>query len=170
MSSQAQGPIRGQKMPNAIDPSAPSVPNINNAAPKASKLFSNQLPGQLKDELATAKAKGVSPIKIGDEGFDDIINQGTIKYVVTDSGDVLVQPKFAADGTEISHAVLNSGKPVASAGEADIAGNTIDGYFGTDLSTWSGHYLNGASSTENAQALGIAKDAFSKNGITFPGN
>jgi hypothetical protein len=40
--------------------------------------------------------------------------------VVTESGELLVTPKFIK-GTEISHAVLSGGKPVLAAGEAEVA-------------------------------------------------
>jgi hypothetical protein len=157
-------PRRGSSPPVA----AAAAEKAQSAIPKTAPLFPNQLPDKLADELATAKSKGITPLKVGDPGFDDAINQGTVKYVVTDSGEVLVMPKYAEDGTEISHAVLSGGKPVASAGEAEIMGNATDGYFGTGVLPHSGHFMNGATEEQSNAALQTATDAFAKDGITFP--
>jgi hypothetical protein len=130
-------------------------------------IFENQLPELLSGELQTAVEKGVSPISPLDPGFDQVINQGTIKYAVTPDGQLLVMPKYATDGTEISHAVLTGGGPVISAGEAEIFGSSADGYFGGSINTQSGHFLNGASDAQNAAADQIARKAFAIYGISF---
>jgi YD repeat-containing protein len=130
-------------------------------------IFENQLPELLGGELQTAAEKGVIPISPLNQGFDQVINQGTIKYAVTPDGQLLVMPKYAADGTEISHAVLTGGGPVISAGEAEIFGNSADGYFGGSINTQSGHFLNGASDAQNAAANQIARKAFATYGISF---
>jgi hypothetical protein len=130
-------------------------------------MYENQLPSSLADELATARRLGVSPMSPADPAFDSVINEGPIKYAVTPNGDLLVIPKYAADGTEISHAVLTGGKPVISAGEADIVGNAQDGYIGTEIEPHSGHYMNGNTPAQNAAVVQLAKDAFLKYGIGF---
>jgi hypothetical protein len=130
-------------------------------------LYENQLPGSLASELTTARSNGIGPISPVGPEFDAAINQGTIKYAVTASGDLLVIPKFAADGTEISHAVITGGKPVIAAGEAEIAGNRQDGYIGADINEHSGHFMNGNTAAQNAAVIARAKSAFAKYGIGF---
>lgn len=71
------------------------------------------------------------------------------------------------NGQEISHVVLSQGKPVLAAGQAEIAGSKALGYFGLDISTHSGHYMNGASTELNATVMSRARDAFSAMGINF---
>jgi hypothetical protein len=124
------------------------------------------LPENLDEELATANSLGVQPMSVDDPGFDDLINQGTIKYVVTESGDLVVGP-YSVDGTEISHAVLSGGDPVLAAGEAEIAGSSGDGYFGISLNVQSGHFLNGATQAQSAAATQVAKGAFAGYGIYY---
>jgi hypothetical protein len=75
----------------------------------------------------------------------------------------------AADGTEISHAVLTGGRPVIAAGEADVMGNAASGYFGGYINTNSGHFLYGASPAQNAAVEAVARQAFAKYGVYFPG-
>lgn len=75
--------------------------------------------------------------------------------------------KFAADGTEISHAILTGGKPVVTAGEAQIAGNAKAGYWGIDIDNNSGHFLNDATIEQNECLRDIAKNAFMGFGIHF---
>jgi len=84
---------------------------------------------------------------------------GTIKFVVTESGELLIIP-HTVDGTEISHAVIANGASVIAAGEADIAANGGT-YVGIDISNQSGHYRPSESSLE------IARELFAQHGITF---
>ena len=44
-----------------------------------SPRFSNQSPATLNDEIRSADELGIRPIKVGEAGFDDIINEGTVK-------------------------------------------------------------------------------------------
>ncbi|BDA73087.1 hypothetical protein RIVM261_013510 [Rivularia sp. IAM M-261] len=53
-------------------------------------IFENQLPERLKDELNLAKKLGVKPLKIGESGFDNVINEGTIKWAVTTDGELVI--------------------------------------------------------------------------------
>jgi hypothetical protein len=130
------------------------------------RSFENQLPGDLGRELDRAASVGVVPIAATDPAFERIANQGTIKFVLTDSGQLIVAP-HTVDGVEISHAVLSGGRPVIAAGEANIAG-TSGAYFGIDIVPHSGHYLNGASQADSQQSLDLARQAFTNIGITFP--
>ncbi|SFH05428.1 hypothetical protein SAMN05518865_1511, partial [Duganella sp. CF458] len=130
------------------------------------EVFHNQLPQRLAEELAEAGRLGVRPIAPLSEGFDKIIER-EMKFAVTQKGELRVMPKFAEDGSEISHAVLTNGKPVISAGEVDIAGDALNGYLGLGFKTHSGHFLNGATDAQNAKVEAIAREAFEKYGITF---
>jgi hypothetical protein len=101
--------------------------------------FPNQLPGRLPQELADAARVGAKPIPAGGAGFDAALNEGTIKWVVTESGELLVTP-HTVNGLEISHAVLSNGRPVLAAGQADIA--SAGGiYTGIGISEHSGHFM-----------------------------
>lgn len=130
-------------------------------------LYENQLPGRLAEELAAARIRGISPTPPVGPRFDAAINQGTIKYVVDELGQTRVIPKFAADGVEISHAVITKGRPVLAAGEAEIAGSAKDGYFGVGINEHSGHFMNGNTATQNAEVIKRAKHAFAAFGIEF---
>ena len=122
--------------------------------------FSNQVPDRLSDELADAASVGARPMRMGDAGIEEVVNQGTIKFVVTESGDLLVTP-HSVKGVEISHAVLSGGQPVLAAGQADIA--AAGGKFlGIDISPHSGHFK------PTAESLRKAREAFAKYGIEFP--
>ncbi len=104
--------------------------------PKGS--FSNQLPDRLESELRLADSLGVKPLKVGEPGFDDIINEGTVKWAIAVEGELLVIPKFVG-GREISHTVITRGEPVLAAGEADMAG-TNGQYILLSFSNRSGHF------------------------------
>jgi hypothetical protein len=158
-----------------VTPANPGDPSPANVGPASvvtsgnseSTIFTNQLPGNLTDELATAKSLGVTPAQFGDQAFDDYVNAGSVKYVVALSGDVIIAP-YSVDGVEISHAVLNNGGPVLAAGVADIATDGQGNYFGLNIDTQSGHYLNGATESQNSAAEAAARNAFKNIGITFP--
>jgi hypothetical protein len=121
--------------------------------------FVNQLPEKLAAELKAAAAVGAGPISAGSEGFEDALNAGTIKWVVTQAGELIVSP-HTVDGVEISHAVLSGGQAVLAAGQAEIAG--AGGQFvGLSIEAWSGHFMPSAGS------LSIGVDAFSRYGIQF---
>lgn len=132
------------------------------------EVFPNQLPERLPSEMATARRYGIEPSTPGTPEFDEAISQGTVKYAVTESGEVKVIPKYASDGTEISHPVITGGQPVTAAGEAEIAGSADEGYFGLDVNQHSGHYMNGDSAAQNEAVLDVAKGAFDQHGIGFP--
>jgi len=71
----------------------------------------------------------------------------------------LIIPKYV-EGKQISHAVLTKGKPVLTAGEADIVG---DGgkFIGLQIKPHSGHFR------PSDESLQIAIDLFAKLGIKF---
>ncbi|MGW7135597.1 putative T7SS-secreted protein [Streptomyces xanthophaeus] len=120
-------------------------------------LFDNRMPGELADELADAERLGVKPIRAGDAGFDDIINSGTVKWAVTEEGELVFIPKHV-QGTELKHPVLTNGAPVRAAGEAEIAGSSGN-YFGMEINNQSGHYW------PSQESLDIGKEAFERAGI-----
>ncbi|MBO8188174.1 putative T7SS-secreted protein [Streptomyces spirodelae] len=121
--------------------------------------YENQLPDELPNELADAERLGVKPIKVGEEGFDEAVNSGTIKWAVTEDGDLVVMPKTVG-GVELKHPVLTGGRPVQTAGEAEIAGSEGN-YFGLELNNNSGHFK------PSLESLQIGRDAFERAGITF---
>ncbi|MGQ4415723.1 RHS repeat domain-containing protein, partial [Streptomyces sp. SAS_269] len=123
--------------------------------------FRNQLPEELERELADAERLGVKPLKVGDAGFDEAINEGTVKWVVDQNGDLLIMPKHV-NGVELKHPVLTHGQPVQAAGEAEIAGS--DGsYFSMEINNNSGHYRL------SLESLQTGRDAFERAGIILMG-
>ncbi|MFE2555562.1 putative T7SS-secreted protein [Streptomyces sp. NPDC059352] len=121
--------------------------------------FENQLPGDLAGELADAERLGVRPLKVGDNGFDEAINSGTIKWAVTMDGELVVIPKNVGT-VELKHPVLTNGAPVRAAGEAEIAGGQ-GSYFGMEINNNSGHYK------PSQESLEIGREAFERSGIAF---
>ncbi|MGW0703712.1 DUF6531 domain-containing protein, partial [Streptomyces sp. NPDC002867] len=121
--------------------------------------YENQLPNELAGELADAERLGVKPLRVGDDGFDEAINSGTVKWAVNENGDLLVIPKHV-NGVELKHPVLTEGGPVRAAGEAEIAGGQ-GSYFGMGLNNNSGHYK------PSIESLEIGREAFERAGIPF---
>ncbi|WP_306325067.1 putative T7SS-secreted protein [Streptomyces venezuelae] len=120
-------------------------------------LFHNRMPEQLEHELADAERLGVKPMHVGDPGFDDVINSGTVKWAVTEEGELVFIPKHV-QGVELKHPVLTNGAPVRAAGEAEIAGGGGD-YFGMEINNQSGHYW------PSQESLDIGREAFDRAGI-----
>jgi len=121
--------------------------------------FANQKASELAGEIARAESVGAKIVEAGSKGFDAAINQGTVKFVVTQDGKLLISP-HTVNGVEISHAVLSGGQDVLAAGQANIAGaNGV--YYGLDISNYSGHFM------PDAASLDIAKNAFAAVGVTF---
>ncbi|MEW2418118.1 putative T7SS-secreted protein [Streptomyces sp. NPDC046866] len=120
-------------------------------------LFHNRMPKELAGELADAERLGVKPIRAGEEGFDEMINSGTVKWAVTEEGELVFIPKHV-QGTELKHPVLTNGAPVRAAGEAEIAGSGGN-YFGMEINNQSGHYW------PSQESLEIGKEAFERAGI-----
>ncbi|MCB8763054.1 hypothetical protein [Planktothrix agardhii] len=120
--------------------------------------FSNQSPGTLNDELRSAEDLGIRPIKVGESGFDDIINEGTVKWAVTTKLELFVIPKFLDVSNEIYHTVITLGEPVLAAGEAEIVGSN-GLYILLTISNHSGHFRPTSESLE----LGIT--AFRQQGV-----
>ncbi|AIR98138.1 putative T7SS-secreted protein [Streptomyces glaucescens] len=121
--------------------------------------YENQLPKELDRELADAERLGVRPLRVGDNGFDEAVNSGTVKWVVDQHGELLVMPKYV-DGVELKHPVLTRGGPVHAAGEAEIAGGG-GSYFGMEINNNSGHYR------PSLESLQVGRDAFERAGIIF---
>ncbi|MFD8845269.1 hypothetical protein ACPCIX_06720 [Streptomyces pseudogriseolus] len=100
-----------------------------------------------------------APVKVGERGFDEAVNSGTVKWVVDQHGELLVMPKHVA-GVELKHPVLTRGGPVHTAGEAEIAGS--DGnYIGLVLNNNSGHCK------PSQESLQAGREAFERAGIVF---
>jgi RHS repeat-associated protein len=134
------------------------------------RVFENQQPETLEAELADAEALGVRPVEPTDPDFAKVVNQGRVKWAVTEDGKLVVVP-HTVEGTEISHAVLTQGKPVIAAGEADISStgaNTSNSSMGIDITPDSGHYMYGNDDATNAKVLEIGRAAFAVFGINFP--
>ncbi len=124
------------------------------------RFFPNQLPGRLATELEDVARVGAKPITGPGPALNAAIDEGTIKYVVAETGDLIMSPKHIS-GVEIPHATLSGGRPVISAGEAEIA-RAGDVFFGTAINNHSGHFR------PSEDTVDIARDAFSAIGITFP--
>jgi hypothetical protein len=127
--------------------------------PLGSRLFQNLVARNLSVELATAARVGAVPIRAGTPAFQAAVNSGTIKWVVTESGELLVTPAYVG-GVEISHAMLSGGKGVLAAGQADIA-YAGGRYFGIELTPYSGHFQ------PTIESLDIGRAAFERIGIIF---
>lgn len=121
------------------------------------ELFNNTMPETLQEEINIADTNDVKPLSVGEAGFDDVINEGRIKWAVSENGVLKIVPKIV-NGEEISHTVIFQGNPVMAAGEADIAG-TQGEYILLDISNYSGHYL------PSAESLEIGIQTFAKAGI-----
>jgi len=124
------------------------------------ECFPNRLPERLPNELQTADALGVKPLKVGDPGFQEVIQNGPVKWAVSADGQLYVIPKWVND-TEIAHTVITGGDPVLAAGEATII-NTGNGYRIISFSRWSGHYW------PNEASEVIGRNAFIDAGVQVP--
>ncbi len=127
-------------------------------------LFYNKLPDELAREMAQAKAIGVKPKTLNriadvDSEFAVVANAGTLKWVITEQGELVVVVKWIGT-TEIAHSVLTEGKPVQAAGEAEIS--SLSGqFYGISITNYSGHYQPDEASVE------LGKASFEKLGIRF---
>ncbi|WP_327156494.1 putative T7SS-secreted protein [Streptomyces tubercidicus] len=149
--------------PMGIKPAPNPCAYVNNPHHTADPLglapYENTMPDELAQELATAERLGVKPIKPGGEGFDEAINNGTVKWTVDENGELAVIPKHV-DGIELKHPVLTGGRPVHAAGEAEIAGGG-GSYFGLEINNNSGHYR------PSMESLEVGRKAFERAGIIF---
>jgi len=125
---------------------------VHNSCPLA-----NKLPGLLGVELEAAAKVGATPISATAEALETVANQGTLKWAVLESGELVVSP-HTVKGVEISHAVLSGGRAVRAAGHADVAAAGRR-FVGIGFNAQSGHFGEGA--------VEIGKAAFAKFGITF---
>jgi hypothetical protein len=124
------------------------------------RSYSNNYPDKLAAEQAAAAKAGTPIVRAGDPDFEKVVNSGTVKFVVTEGGDLIVAP-HTYRGHEVTHAVLAGGRPVLTAGQAEIAG-AGGKYFGISISNHSGHYM------PSARSLSIAREAFARAGVVFP--
>ncbi len=126
----------------------------------AKKTFPNKMPETLADEIAIASSVGAKPLRYGDKDFEAAVNSGTVKFVVTQSGEVLISP-HTVNAVEISHAALSNGKSVLAAGQADIAASG-GRFYGIGITNHSGHYQ------PSIESLSVARESFKELGIVFP--
>ncbi len=120
-------------------------------------MFHNTLPDRLREELQVAIELGISPLRVGDPGFDRVVAAGTVKWAVTVEGELLVIPKFV-QGQELAHTVLTNGGPVLAAGEVEIV--RTNGQYGVlDINAHSGHYQ------PDRASLRLGEQAFVNRGI-----
>jgi hypothetical protein len=153
----------GERLPPA--PPVTTTADPNQIDPKEFKLrqhrvFQNQLPERLEAEMNTAQRVGARVMTPADPQFQSVVNEGTIKFVVTQEGQLLVTPQYV-QSTEISHAFLSGGRGVVTAGQAEIS--AVNGrFFGIRITEHSGHFM------PSQQSLQIARELFERYGITFP--
>jgi len=125
------------------------------------RVFFNTMPERLADELANVSKLGIEPLRVGDSGFQEMIQNGPVKWAVTLDHELSFIPKFV-DGIEIPHTVITKGEPVLAAGEA-IIDNSGNGFIARSFISWSGHYLP----DETVSDI-IGRAAFIEAGINFP--
>ncbi len=128
--------------------------------------FQNLLPGELAQEQALAARVRARPFQVADKGFEGLVNEGRVKWVVTEKGELVFGP-HTKNGVEISHAVLSKGGAVRAAGEADIVGMKGK-FFATDVTNRSGHFMKGVESSKAIESLNLGVEAFRNAGIQVP--
>ena len=126
----------------------------SDAAPQEEpQVFANTHPEDLAAELETAAILGISSMHVDDPDFRQLANDGPIKWVVTQGGDLLVASSIVA------HTVLTNGEAVIAAGEAEVE---INGHKrGLVINTTSDHYQ------ADERSLEIGRQAFEAFGIEF---
>jgi RHS repeat-associated protein len=121
------------------------------------RVLANQLPHLLAAESAAAARVGAQPIAATVQSLQKVANSGTLKWVVTEGGELMISP-HTVKGVEISHAVLSGGKPVLAAGHAEIAAGGSK-FVGLSINASSGHFGQGV--------VDVGKAAFSRLGVAF---
>lgn len=104
-----------------------------------------------------AKRFGVTALRVGEPGFDQVVASGTVKWAVTLANELVLIPKFVRS-VEIAHTALTGGAPVLAAGEAEIVG-AAGNYALLEINRHSGHYQ------PDAASLRIGRQAFAAAGI-----
>ncbi len=125
----------------------------------STSTFLNQLPHLLSTELNDAAKVGATRLRTFGPEFDTLVNSDMIKWVVTESGELIVGAA-RKNSVEISHAFLTNGRVMRAAGEANIAasGGTR---IGIEITNHSGHFM------PSQESLMIGVEAFKKIGVTF---
>jgi hypothetical protein len=121
------------------------------------RVLANQLPHLLAAESVAAARVGAGPIAATVQSLQKVVNSGTLKWVVTEGGELVISP-HTVKGVEISHAVLSGGKPVLAAGHAEIAAGGSK-FIGLSINASSGHFGQGV--------VDVGKAAFSRLGVAF---
>ena len=125
----------------------------NAAHQEEPRVFANTHPEDLAAELETAEILGISSMHVDDPDFRQLANDGPIKWVVTQGGDLLVASNVVA------HTVLTNGEAVIAAGEAEVE---VNGHKrGLAINTKSDHYQ------ADERSLEIGRRAFEAFGVEF---
>lgn len=119
-------------------------------------LFPNQLPHELPQELREAQRMKVAPVAAADAAQLARLAQSTVKWVMTADGGVFFGP------VTVKHSVLSQGRPVLSAGEAELVPMGRGTFFVASFNNHSGHFKPTPRSTQLAEA------ALKKLGFTVP--
>lgn len=125
---------------------------------RPSLLYPNQLPHLYEREQAEALRQDVQPVPArAEEALARLAERGTLKFVVTQEREVFFGP------VTLKHPVLARGKPVLSAGEAELVFLAKGrGFYVAELNHHSGHYRPLRSS------LLHATEAMRRAGFTVP--
>ncbi|MCE9668452.1 hypothetical protein LY474_11580 [Myxococcus stipitatus] len=164
--SVAEGVLTVGIMPNAVAMVARGAGREGGSAPRTEPLLENQRPQLLTSEMERARKLGIQPVEATDPRFIEYVNQGIIKWIITEDGVLKIIPHTWRK-LEISHAVASGGRPVLAAGEANIAVHGAT-RIGIEITPRSGHFLYGASEAVGTRALELGRQAFARAGILFP--
>ena len=96
-------------------------------------VFENTRAEDLPAELDTAEMLGIKPMHVDDPDFGQVANEGPIKWVITEGGELLVAPSIVA------HTVLTAGDAVFAADEANIDADGNE-RVGIEINNSSDHY------------------------------
>ena len=125
---------------------------------KPGDLYPNLLPDRLQKELKSMESTGVTPITIGETGWENALipylndyPQRKMIYVLTENGQLIVGPR-AEQYIHLKHAALANGENVFTAGEVIFRqGNS--GIEFCKLSPSSGHYKPAPQSIEDVRNI-----------------
>lgn len=129
-------------------------------------LYRNQMPTHFARELAEAHRVGARVSIVSSEAELAVAaassETGTLKYVVRETGEIVVAPKFVL-GVEVKHSVLAGSEDAAVLAAGEIEVSAANGkVFASQLNTSSGHFK------PNPESESVAKAAFQAIGVVFP--
>lgn len=129
--------------------------------------------GNYANEAAAAARHGVGPAAVGGPGARAAMRTGSVKWVVTLDGELMIAPSIHKGFFEIKHSVLagkhpdpargDVGNDVLAAGRAYFGRNWRSWWRirGRDIDNWTGHY------EASDPSLRTGVEAFDRHGITF---